>query len=163
MMESRHLRQAQLAFWTEFSQAAAAHSLRVSKPAAKNWCYVPVSAGRAKIVLAVGLDAGWVECKLALPSQRAETVDGTGAGSLGELFRERMTIEQELGFSNLVWGDPTPTRIYRRSPMAVADHGVWPRAFEWLIDTADRFRAVFGSRLAGMPAPAAVEVANARR
>jgi len=151
-------RASQLAFWTAFSDVAARASIAVPTPTPRNWRYLPIGTRRAKIVLAISLQHGWVECKLALFPKAPRADAGDHSGGLAHLIRDREVIESELGFDDLTWGHPTATRVYRRAPLAVGDPAFWPEAFDWLIGTAQRFTDVFGPRLAG-PSPAAKRAA----
>jgi hypothetical protein len=92
--------------------------------------------------------------RLALPRDQAEIV-------YEALFRDRVAIERELGFSDLEWGDPTGTRIYRYADAALEDADSWPAAHEWLISCAERFKQVFAPRIGQLDLPGTNGVAKA--
>jgi hypothetical protein len=59
------------------------------------------------------------------------------------LRHDRVLIESELGCSDLRWGDPTGTRIYRYAAAAIDNRSSWPAAYDWLISCAERFKHEF--------------------
>lgn len=143
-------RQLQLDFWTGFSHALGSSSFPSHKPAKTNWTYLPIGTSRARIVAVIQLANGRVGCKLAarhaasgFPPDQAELV-------YAGLRKDRAAIESELGFSDLQWGDPTGTRIYRYAAAAIDDRSNWPAAYDWLISCAERFKQVFGPRIGQM-------------
>ena len=91
--------------------------------------------------------------RLALPRDQAEIV-------YEALFRDRVAIERELGFSDLEWGDPTGTRIYRYAQAALQDGDSWPASHEWLISCAERFKQVFSPRIGQLEIPGTTGVAQ---
>lgn len=151
-------RRTQMAFWMAFAHSAAGTSVVAPTPAPKNWRYLPIGARHAKLILAVSFRDGWIECKLAIDPSHGRAPESRGTAMLEGLVGERDAIERALGFSDIVWGDPTPTRIYRRTTMAVEDDVVGPAAFEWLIGNAQKFTEVFGPLLAPSAAPASPKV-----
>jgi hypothetical protein len=156
------IRQLQLDFWTDSSKALEPSSFPSRKPAAKSWNYLPLGTSRARIVVGIDIAKHRVGCKLAilhsaggLPRDRAELIyEG--------LRRDQTEIELELGFSNLIWGKPTGTRIYRYKDIPSVDQrSSWPTAVDWLISCAELFKQVFGPRVGQMKVPGAPGTANA--
>jgi hypothetical protein len=156
------IRQSQMDFWTAFSRELKSSSFPSRTPAAKSWNYLSLGTSRARIVVAIDLTKRQVGCKLALlhssdglPRDRAELVyEG--------LHRDRSAIESELGFSDLIWGKPTGTRIYRYEDVpSINERRSWLAAIEWLISCAERFKQVFGPRIGQMEIPGAPGSAKA--
>ena len=64
------------------------------------------------------------------------------------LRSERATIEAALGFRGLQWGSTkSATRIYRELSGGIENRSAWPEAFEWLLDSAEKFKEVFAPRI----------------
>jgi hypothetical protein len=135
------IKQLQLAFWAEFSRSFDSLVLPRPKPGAKNWCYLSIGIRGVRIILTMLVDDGEVGCKL-------DVRDAAHQGAvIAALTRDRPAIEAELGFFDLTWWTPKPTRVYRSSTAVVANREEWPQAFRWLLTNAERFREVFGPRI----------------
>lgn len=138
------IEQRQLEFWTAFLKSVADSTFAARKPAAKNWYYLPLGAGSANIVLTMLLEDGRLDCKLDLrPTDSPERA----AATFNRLQQDRAAIEAELGYTDLRWGKPTPTRIYRSRHANINDQRAWPEAFDWLLSSAESFKRVFGPRI----------------
>jgi Domain of unknown function (DUF4268) len=105
------IQQVQLDFWTAFSEFLGSSSFRPRRPAPKNWYYLPLGTGRAKIVVTMSVDQGRLECKLAIEHSAAAASPDQAVAIYSRLGRDRTAIEAELGFFDLDWGKPTPTRM----------------------------------------------------
>jgi hypothetical protein len=156
------IRQLQLDFWTAFSTELESSSFPSRTPAAKSWNYLSLGTSRARIVVVIDLAKRRLGCKLALlhspgglPRDQAELVyEG--------LCHDRSAIESELGFSDLIWGEPTGTRIYRYEDVpSINERSSWPDAVDWLITCAERFKQVFGPRIGQMEITGAPGAAKA--
>jgi hypothetical protein len=84
----------------------------------------------------MSVDEGRLECKLAIEHSVSGASPDQTVAIYNRLGRDRAAIEAELGFFDLDWGKPTPTRIYRRRRAVIEDRGAWPEAFDWLVRVA---------------------------
>ena len=141
------IRQLQLAFWTGFAQHTAGSWIGTPTPSPKNWCYLPMGTARGRVVLAVSFRDDRVECKFALTAARRGTSGVSNRRAFVALARDRAAITRDLGFEDVVWGDPTPTRIYRRTSITLANRRNWQEAYDWLTATAEMFKKVLAPRL----------------
>ncbi len=130
----------QLDFWSEFSKFLEHTSFRGMGSARDNYYYLPVGTRHAKIVLTAPTDDDRLACKLALtPRAVAEVI-------YESLYDEREAIEAELG--DLGWGTgQSDTRIYRYRRGGIENRSAWIEAFEWLLDSAEKFKEVFVPRV----------------
>jgi hypothetical protein len=151
--ELSETKQLQLQFWEAFSRSLTASSFASRKPAPKNWYSLPIGTSRARIVLMMSAAQGRVGCKLAVEHSPAGVSPDQAEVICEALSRDRAAIETELGFSDLDWGAPTGTRIYRYQPAVIKDPSGWPDAFHWLGGCAEGFKHVFGPRIGQMVVP----------
>jgi hypothetical protein len=154
-------REFQLEFWTAFAEALGDSSFPSRKPAAKNWCYLPIGTSRARVVAVVDLAKNRVGCKLALRHPRGDLHPGRAQLIFGRLRDDRAAIESELGFSDLEWGAAAGTRIYRYADAAIQNRDSWPEVFLWLISCAERFKQVFAPRIGQMEIAGSATVTKA--
>jgi hypothetical protein len=140
----------QLKFWTQFAQRLAEETdlARVQTPRPQYWFDIPL--GRVGIHLS----------NTCSPQNNAVGVrvylsGDKGTQLLSELTHEREAIEAEVG-QGLQW-NPRPDKkdkvivLERAAELGVEED--WPEVIDWMVETTERFRLSFGSRIARAPVP----------
>jgi hypothetical protein len=143
----------QLSFWSMFAASAATDGLTSPSPQPKNYLYLPCGAPSARLVVTVSFRDNEVGCKLALNPVGPRPGIPSEPSSFSALLADRASITGELGYEDLIWGTPTPTRVYRRLAIDLTDQARWQPAVDWLIDTSTQFTKVFGRYLSHTAAP----------
>lgn len=142
----------QLEFWKGFSEyletTGSSFNARKAQPA--HWYDLPVGTSRAHIYLnAVVSGGGRVACGLYVKTSQSELI-------FEDLAEEREAIDAELAMGDVEW-DPIPEKMACRIGVHreanIADRDSWPELFAWLKDHAERFKAVFATRVKDMQLP----------
>jgi hypothetical protein len=143
----------QLEFWKSFNEflESSGSSFNSRKARAQHWYDLSIGTTRAHIYLnAVVMGAGRVVCGLYVKSSQSGLI-------FEKLAVDRDAIDAELGFSEDVDWAPNPERLACRigihRPANIADRDSWPELFEWLKDSAEKFKTVFAGRLKDMELP----------
>ena len=130
----------QLEFWQQFKDFAAARrpELKLRTPRPQHWFNIAI--GRADYHLSLSVDSreGEVRCELYIPDSK-------------ELYQtfllRREEIEEQLGMTGQLEWQELPgkkaSRIRISHEVRFLDTGSWEAAFEWLMETAVKFKRVF--------------------
>jgi hypothetical protein len=133
----RNLRQ--LEFWEGFKTYAKQHNttLRLQKALPQHWTNITVGSSEYKIALLVKFRDGTVGCELYIHEDK---------NIFKELESQKLAIESELGMS-LSWRelpDRKASRILIEKPVGnFDDEKDMEAAYEWLKNTAEKFKYIF--------------------
>lgn len=150
--------QLQLEFWNGLVEVMSARDTGFNQPraAARHWCDLRLGTGRGHVGL-TALRNGRLSCELYMGGSQASLI-------FQHLEAERPAIEAELGLEGKLEWQPLPDRnacriaIYKEIG-SLDDREQWPTSFAWMLDWAEKFRAVFAQRLKDVVFP---EPANAK-
>jgi len=136
----------QLAFWEGFNQYAKDSNspLRMHKPRPQHWHNIAVGDSRAHISLIVLSSADTMGCDLYIPDNKP---------LFAQLENHKEHIGNELPYE-LDWrplATRKASRIVTRSSIDFDDEPSWTKAFEWLLEVAERFHKVFGKYIKKAP------------
>lgn len=133
----------QLEFWQQLKEyAARSHpELKLRTPRPQYWFDVAIGRSDCYIVLTVDSKADQVRCDLYIPDSK-------------ELYRTllsfRSEIEKELDISEPIEWQELPgkkaSRIRTLKEFRFSDSNTWEPSIKWLIETAIRFKRVFGKK-----------------
>lgn len=135
----------QLEFWTQFKEFASEHgsSLRLRKAYPQHWYDISIGNSKSHLSLVIDADNEQIRCEFYIPDSK----------SLFKALRENKdAIEAKLPHE-LEWMElegKKASRIRTVHTIDVADNGNWKACFQWLMDTAQQFQAVFAEQLKKM-------------
>jgi hypothetical protein len=135
----------QLEFWTAARSSLVESGVfpSVRNPPAQMWFDLALGRSGIHISLLVSFRERRVGAKIVIGPHRVER-------ALPQLTSQKVTIEQELGFS-LDW-DPYPEKKIRTlaywRPLDVSSRDNWAEAIQWLTSVAARMYRVFAPRVA---------------
>ena len=135
----------QLEFWTKFQEYASAHgsTLRMRKAFPQHWYDISIGNSKCHLSLVVDTDNEQIRCEFYIPDSKP----------LFKALREKKdTIESKLPY-DLEWMElegKKASRIRTVHTIDVADNVNWEVSFQWLMDTAQQFQAVFADQLKTM-------------
>jgi len=135
----------QLEFWTQFKEFASEHgsSLRLRKAYPQHWYDISIGNSKSHLSLVIDADNEQIRCEFYIPDSK----------SLFKALRENKdAIEAKLPHE-LEWMElegKKASRIRTVHMIDVADNGNWKACFQWLMDTAQQFQAVFAEQLKKM-------------
>lgn len=130
----------QLEFWQQLKEFAATRhrELKLRTPRPQHWFPVAIGRSDCHISLVVDSREDKVRCELYIPNSK-------------DLFRTLLSrkseIEKELGITDQLEWQELPgkkaSRIQAVHSFDFSDTETWEQAFQWLTDTASRFKRVF--------------------
>ena len=135
----------QLEFWTRFQEYASAHgsTLRFRKAFPHHWYDISIGNSKCHLSLVVDADNEQIRCEFYIPDSKP----------LFKALREKKdSIELKLPHQ-LEWMElegKKASRIRTVHTIDVADNANWDASFQWLMDTAQQFQAVFADQLKKM-------------
>ncbi len=141
----------QIEFWQQLKEFASRSrpELKLQKPRPQHW--YPVSIGRSDCLVSLTVVAreNRVGCELYIPGSK-------------ELFHAllacRVQVEKELGLQEVLEWRELPakkaSRILVVRTCQFDDPNAWETVFPWLVDTAVRFKRVFGQDWVSRRSPA---------
>lgn len=135
----------QLEFWTQFKEYASAHnsSLRLRKAYPQHWYDISIGNSKSHLALIVDADNEQIRCEFYIPDSQP----------LYDVLRERKeSIESKLPYE-LEWmalEGKKASRIRTIHTIDVADNANWEASFQWLMETAQQFQAVFADQMKKM-------------
>lgn len=131
----------QLEFWQQLKEFASTYhpELKLRTPQPKHWFDVAVGRADCHISLTVDSRENKVRCELYIPHSKE---------CYQTFLSNREQIEKELSIpESLEWQDmpdKKASRIRAVHEFQFADEATWESAFVWLLDTASKFKRVFG-------------------
>jgi len=132
----------QLDFWNKFKEYAQSNNskLRLRKAQPHNWYDISFGSSEAYISLTINSLSNQIACEVYIPDSK---------DLFYELEKQRDKIEQELGMK-LDWmalEDKKASRIKISSKADINDSEKWNEYFDWLEDTASKFKKVFSKNV----------------
>lgn len=136
----------QLEFWTQFQEYASAHgsTLRLLRKAyPQHWYDISIGNSKSHLSLVVDADNEQIRCEFYIRDSKP----------LFNALREKKdAIESKLPHE-LEWMElegKKASRIRTVHTIDVANNGNWEASFQWLMDTAQQFQAVFADQMKKM-------------
>lgn len=132
-------------FWEDLRQVAddsGAPWMTGRKARPQHWYDVSIGTSRAHISLTLNHFENWVSCELYIPGDTDKKI-------FNELLIHKDSIENELGIK-LDWQrleGKKASRLKATTTGNIENESEWPQYFEWLVDTATKFKDTFSSRL----------------
>lgn len=135
----------QLEFWTRFQEYATAHgsTLRLRKAYPQHWYDISIGNSKSHLSLVVDADNEQIRCEFYIPDSKP---------LFKALHEKKDSIESKLPYE-LEWMElegKKASRIRTVHTIDVADNVNWEASFQWLMDTAQQFQAVFADQLKKM-------------
>lgn len=135
----------QLEFWTRFQEYASAHgsTLRLRKAYPQHWYDISIGNSKSHLSLVVDADNEQIRCEFYIPDSKP---------LFKALYEKKDSIESKLPHE-LEWMElegKKASRIRTVHTIDVADNANWEASFQWLMDTAQQFQAVFADQLKKM-------------
>lgn len=135
----------QLEFWTQFKEYASAHaaSIRLRKAYPQHWYDISIGNSKSHLSLVVDVDNEQIRCEFYIPDSKP---------LFNALHESKETIEAKLPHE-LEWMElegKKASRIMTIHSIDVASNENWEASFQWLMDTAQQFCAVFADQLKKM-------------
>lgn len=130
----------QLEFWQLLKERAATKcpELKLRTPRPQHWFEVAVGRSDCQISLTIVSRDDYAGCELYIPASKE---------LFQSLFSNREQIESELGIAEpLDWRElphKKASRIIAVRPCRFGDPNSWEATFDWLIETAVKFKRVF--------------------
>lgn len=144
----------QLEFWQQLKDSASTKhpALKLRSPRPQHWYDVSIGRSDCHVSLSVLSRDEKVGCELYIP----------GSKELFQLFlSHKDQIEKELALAeSLEWMElpaKKASRIRALRPCQFADQKAWGAAFDWLTETASRFKRVFSQNWAAKARPLPAE------
>ncbi|NCC51947.1 MAG: DUF4268 domain-containing protein [Spartobacteria bacterium] len=135
----------QLEFWTQFKEYASSHdsALRLRKAYPQHWYDISIGNSKSHLSLVVDADNEQIRCEFYIPDSQP---------LFNALRENKDSIESKLPHE-LEWMElegKKASRIRTIHTIDVANNGNWEASFQWLMDTAQQFQAVFTEQLKKM-------------
>lgn len=136
----------QLEFWEQFREYVLENSsvMRPQKPAPCHWMSFGIGTSKAHVAGLLNTQAGLISVSLQI--NKGE--DRLAIFSL--LEQEKDAIESDLGGS-LIWEEKPEKKsshiILRNPDLDPNKKNSWPEQHQWMLETLEKFRAVFGTRI----------------
>jgi hypothetical protein len=135
----------QLEFWTQFKEYASANgaTLRLRKAYPQHWYDISIGNSKSHLSLVVDADNEQIRCEFYIPDSKP---------LFTALHGNKEAIESKLPHE-LEWMElegKKASRIRTIHTIDVADNANWEASFQWLMNTAQEFHAVFGDQMKRM-------------
>ncbi len=145
-VNSSPTRQLQLEYWQHFRDFVLENSsvMRPQKPSPCHWMNFSLGSSKAFPSALLNTQSGLISVCL----QINKGDDRLAIFNL--LMQEKDIVEAEIG-SELVWEEKPEKKsshiILRNAEFDPKDKTCWPNAHQWMLETLEKFRAVFGSKI----------------
>lgn len=130
-------------FWQDLQEFAGTTSwVNGRKPRPRSWHDLSIGTSVAHISLTLNHFENWVSCEIYIPNDSDKTI-------FDMLFSKKDQIEKELNMK-LEWqrlDSKKASRIKATTSGNIENEDEWQKYFEWLIDTATKFKKVFSKKL----------------
>jgi hypothetical protein len=143
------VRKQQLEFWEQFHEYVLENSsiMRPQKACPCNWMNFSMGTGKAHLMALQKTDTGLLSVNLQINK-------GDDRLAIFNLLKQdREAIESEVG-GKLEWNEkPDKKRsniILRNLDFDLKNKKEWPKQHQWMLETLEKFRAVFSSRIKTM-------------
>ncbi len=135
----------QLNFWTQFQEYASEHgsTLRLRKACPQHWYDISIGNSKSHLSLVVDADNEQIRCEFYIPNSKPLFI---------ALLEKKEIVESRLPFE-LEWMElegKKASRVRTVHTIDVADNENWEASFQWLMETAQQFQAVFVDQLKKM-------------
>jgi len=143
------VKQLQLEYWQTFREYILENSsvMRPQKPSAHHWMTFGIGTSKAHVAGLLNTQAGLISVCL----QVSKGEDRLAIFNL--LEQEKDAIESEVG-GVLVWEEKPEKKsshiILRNPDLDPNKKNSWPQQHQWMLETLEKFRAIFGSRIKSM-------------
>ena len=132
----------QYEYWTTFKEYARhkTTSFQLRNPGPRNYYDLSIGSSHAHIALTVNVPRKRISVALYIPENQS---------IFQCLHKEKDSIEHSLGVP-LEWSalpDKQASRIETFLSGSIENKEEWPRFHEWMLKTAEKFKAVFGPRI----------------
>jgi len=135
----------QLDFWTQFVEYASSHqsSLRLRKASPRHWYDISIGNSKSHLGLVVDVDNQQIRCSLYISNSK-------------HLFKALCANKDKIGARlpfELEWMELEGKKASRIRTVKTIDVGNtenWEVSFQWLMDSAQQFQAVFTEQLKEM-------------
>jgi len=118
-------------------------SLRLRKAYPQHWYDISIGNSKSHLSLVVDADNEQIRCELYIPDSPP---------LFKALYENKDAIESKLPYE-LEWMElegKKASRIRTVHTIDIMDNGNWEAGFQWLMDTAQKFQAVFAEQLKKM-------------
>ncbi len=139
----------QLEFWEQFREYILEKGsiMRPQKPAACHWMSFGIGTSKAHV-------AGLLNTQVGLVSVSLQVNNGEDRlATFNLLKQDQAAIESELG-GFLEWEEKPEKKsshiILRNPALDPNKKNAWPEQHRWMLETLEKFRAIFGSRIKSM-------------
>jgi hypothetical protein len=135
----------QLEFWTQFKEYASSNntSLRLRKAFPQHWYDMSIGNSKSHLTLVIDADNGQIRCEFYIPDSKP---------LFNALLNYKDSIEARLPY-DLEWMElegKKASRIKTVHEINVENSDNWEASFQWLMNTAQDFQAVFVDQLKKM-------------